>query len=88
MAAKGGIAVGGPELHPKRGLVQEGGDVWGSRHEAAKGSGRPHGPLLDPLLGRCHHDSVDEDPGGVDAVGVQIADLDQFLDLDHGSSTA
>src|SRR5262245_33702580 len=44
-----------------------------------------HGALLDPLLvaGALQH-LVDEDAGGVDLVGVDLAHLDQLLALDDG----
>src|SRR4051794_3922985 len=43
-----------------------------------------HGALFDPLLNVVQlHDTVDEDAGGDDVVRINLAILDQFLDLHH-----
>src|SRR5512140_3399683 len=41
----------------------------------------PHGLAFDPLLARRHDDALDEDARRVDLVGVDLADLDELLDL-------
>src|SRR5690606_21331209 len=64
-----------------------------SRVQAMSGSlARADGPLLDPLLCRllgCQcDDPVDEDTGEVHLVGVQLAGLDELLDLRDGDPAA
>src|SRR6202012_3987348 len=45
----------------------------------------PRGPLLDRLLaGLRLHDALNEDPRRVDMVGVDLARLDQLLNLGDG----
>src|SRR3954447_141585 len=44
----------------------------------------PHGALLDRLLvARALEDALDVDRRQVDLIGVELADLDQLLDLGH-----
>src|SRR6185436_4143720 len=40
-----------------------------------------HGPALDPLLTRSDNQAVDEDSGSVNALRIELADLDELLDL-------
>src|SRR5262249_1011800 len=44
-------------------------------------SALPHGPPLDPLLARRDDEPVHVDPGRVDRVRVEVARLDELLDL-------
>src|SRR6266851_41512 len=47
----------------------------------------PNRALLDALLEiRAVHDALDEDPGRVNLVGVDLAGLDQVLDLGDGDA--
>src|SRR6185437_927538 len=47
----------------------------------------PDSALLDPLLEiRAVHDTLDEDAGRVDAVGIDRAGLDEVLDLRDGDA--
>src|SRR5215472_10225671 len=43
--------------------------------------GLPHGAALDALLPRSHHDALHEDARRVNALRVEVADLDELLDL-------
>ena len=48
-----------------------------------------HGPELDPLfVARALDDAVDEDTRRVDLVGIELADLDELLDLGHADLAA
>src|SRR6185312_13028557 len=45
----------------------------------------PHGALLDPLLERvAMHDALHENAGGVDLVWLDLAGIDELLDLHDG----